>query len=252
MVFLSALLLGLMGSFHCVGMCGPLALALPIEQPQKSAGILKNLLYQLGRATTYAFMGLVLGLMGAGAAFAGMQQWVSIGAGIFIVVFAFLPLHLSSPLTKTRWGRNWVNGLQKSLRGMLKKSSNRALFGFGLVNGLLPCGLVYMALAGALAVGDPIQSAGFMFLFGMGTAPLLFATVWAGQWITVKVRQRFQRVVPYVVALVGVLMILRGLGLGIPYISPPDGALQIRSGMNTEMMHEMPENSDTDHGASCH
>jgi len=248
MVFLSALMLGLMGSFHCVGMCGPLALALPIDRPQSGAGIVKNLLYQLGRATTYAAMGLLLGLLGAGAAFAGIQQWISIAAGIFIVIFAFLPLHLSSPLARTRWGRNWVNGLQQSLRGLLKKSSFTALFGFGLVNGLLPCGLVYMALAGALAVGDPIQSAGFMFVFGLGTIPLLAATVFAGQWLTASIRLKFQRVVPYVVALVGVLMILRGLGLGIPYLSPPEKALQIRE--NTAPMNMHSNTAEGDH--SCH
>ena len=239
MIYWSAILLGLAGSLHCVGMCGPLALALPVGKTNTSRGVLRNLLYQSGRIVTYAVIGLLIGLLGTGFQLAGAQKGISIAAGALMVIMAFLPLHLSGPFGKTRAGRKWNHWIQETLGLIMKKKNSLSLFLFGLINGLLPCGLVYVALAGAIAIGNPIESAFFMLLFGSGTIPLMFFTVFAGGWINGKTRIRFQRIVPYVVALIGILMMLRGMGLGIPYISPASPALEVHqtSVGNTDACH---------------
>jgi hypothetical protein len=220
-------------------MCGPLALALPVGRTHTARGITRNFLYQSGRLVTYGFIGLLIGLLGSGFQLAGAQKGISIAAGALMVIMAFLPLHLSGPFGKTKAGGRWNHWIQETLGLIMKKKSNLSLFLFGLINGLLPCGLVYVALAGAIAIGNPMESALFMILFGSGTVPLMFITVLAGGWISGKSRVRFQRVVPYVVAIIGILMMLRGMGLGIKYISPADPALEIHqtSVGNTDACH---------------
>lgn len=239
MIYWSALFLGLAGSLHCVGMCGPLALALPVGKTNTSRGIFRNLLYQSGRLLTYGTIGALIGLLGTGFQLAGAQKGISIVAGAVMVIMAFLPLHLSGPFGKTAAGKKWNHWIQESLGIIMKKKSSLSLFLFGMINGLLPCGLVYVALAGAVAIGSPLESALFMIIFGSGTVPLMFLTVFAGGWISGATRVRFQRIVPYVVAVIGILMMLRGMGLGIKYISPPDPALEVRQSSvgNTDACH---------------
>ena len=90
----------------------------------------------------------------------------------------------------------------------------------GIVNGLLPCGFVYVGVAGAIAAGDVLSGVLYMALFGMGTIPVMFVTSVAGNFISLGVRQRLTKIIPLLAILLAVIFILRGLSLGIPYIGP--------------------------------
>jgi len=229
MIFTGALILGLMGSVHCLGMCGPIALALPVGRLSSSGKVLAAFLHQFGRTITYATMGLLFGLVGKGFAMAGFQQWVSIAMGALMIAMAFIPMLQGktyaafTPLTKLS------TSLKKPMGFFLRQKTPSGFLLLGLLNGLLPCGLVYVALAGSLAAGDPLSGALFMALFGLGTSPAMFATTLAGSYMTASFRLRMQRMIPAALLIVGVLFVFRGLGLGIPYLSPTPKALQIEA-----------------------
>ena len=214
----SALALGLAGSLHCLGMCGPLALALPAA-PDASVGrrALGRLMYNLGRAVTYAFMGIFAGVLGHALRLAGVQQIVSIVLGVLLLATLFLTTkHMPAWVLNT-----FYRPVQQGLQRILRRGSLLGLFQTGLLNGLLPCGLVYAALAAASLQAGAIQGATYMFLFGLGTTPLMFALSFGGLGLrTPKLQPIFNRLIPAVTFTVAVLLILRGLSLGIPYISP--------------------------------
>ncbi|MEX2606359.1 MAG: sulfite exporter TauE/SafE family protein [Kiritimatiellia bacterium] len=214
----SALALGLAGSLHCLGMCGPLALALPANrEATKAQRALGRLLYNLGRAVTYAGMGIFAGLFGRVLQVAGFQQALSIVLGVLLMATVFL---------NTRHMPEWVlnrfyRPVQRGLGRILKRGSYAGLFQTGLLNGLLPCGLVYAALAAASLQAGPVQGSLYMFLFGLGTLPLMFALSLGGLRLhSPQFQPVLNRLIPVVTFTVAVLLILRGLSLGIPYISP--------------------------------
>jgi len=212
----TAFLLGLVGSLHCAGMCGPLALALPVAGNSRGAFVLGRLAYNAGRVVTYACLGAIFGLVGQTAALAGLQRWLSLTAGILILIglFASARLGLAAPITRS------VAALKSGLGALLRRRSLGALLLLGLLNGLLPCGLVYVACAGAAATGAIHRAIENMVAFGLGTVPLMLGMTLAGQAIRGAVRLKFQKLIPAAVGVVAVLLILRGLALGIPYLSP--------------------------------
>ena len=224
-----ALSLGLLGSLHCAGMCGPIALALPLGRKSISGKVIGVILYSLGRIITYALLGLVFGLFGKGLALAGAQQWVSIGTGAVLVLSILLPNHLLQRFSVTAPIARFTSQLKGQMLRFMDADRPQTLFGFGMLNGLLPCGLVYLAVMGSLASGTALNGAIFMALFGLGTAPMLMSIALAGQLLSQSIRMRFRKAVPVFVVLIGLLFIVRGLGLGIPYLSPPKGALQVEA-----------------------
>lgn len=231
---ISAILLGFLGSFHCIGMCGPIALTLPVHHLQggkKMAGIL---LYNAGRVTAYMLMGLVFGWLGRQFYIGGWQQGLSIALGLLLLASVFFHRFLPRMPRFAIW-----QGKVKQILGhLLAKQQFHTLFGIGFFNGFLPCGLVYIGIAGALATGDILQGALFMGAFGAGTMPAMIAVSWFGQLITLQWRTRLRRMIPVMVSLMAVLLILRGLNLGIPYISP---AMQHTSAETTVNCCHKPE-----------
>ncbi|QTN38450.1 sulfite exporter TauE/SafE family protein [Cryomorphaceae bacterium] len=222
--------LGIMGSVHCLGMCGPIALSLPVDRSRPLYAVLSNLFYQLGRVTTYAALGLLFGWLGRGLQLAGIQQYLSIGVGIAMIVLVVFPRassFFSRPLTG-RW-LTWTTPLKSALARTMRADQPQNRYLFGLLNGLLPCGLVYIALVGSVGVGSALGGATYMALFGLGTIPMMFLAMFAGNVLHVSLRQRLQKMIPVVVVIIGALFILRGMGLGIPYVSPPDTALELRT-----------------------
>jgi sulfite exporter TauE/SafE len=212
----TAFILGLAGSLHCAGMCGPLALALPHPGRGVAGFVGGRLLYQAGRIVTYVLLGLVFGLVGRSLAMAGVQRWVSVAAGMLILLGLVMSgwSGLAGPWTA------WVNQVKGWLGVLLRRRSMGSLGLLGLVNGLLPCGLVYVACAGATASGEIGGGMLYMGVFGLGTVPMMLGLSLSGQAIPVRWRFRMQRLIPFSVGVVGVLLVLRGMSLGIPWISP--------------------------------
>lgn len=216
----SAFVIGLAGSLHCLGMCGPIVLVLPGSSRDRWRYVLGRILYNLGRAVTYAFMGAIIGLIGQSIALAGYQQWLGIIAGSLMVLSVLLPGTFLRRILPVG-GYDRVSGfVKKHLGRLLGNGSTASLFSIGILNGFLPCGLVYMALAGSLSMGTPLGAAAYMALFGLGTFPLMFAASYAGGMITGEVRRKITRLIPIGVVVLGLLFILRGLSLGIPFLSP--------------------------------
>lgn len=215
----AAMAMGMLGSFHCVGMCGPLALSLPLSSNSLWAKFTGAFLYNAGRIVTYAAFGTVFGLIGSGVALFGYQQWLSVIMGVAIILFVVLPKKITA-FKSNNAVLVFFEKLRAGLGKLFFKKSASSLFAIGLLNGLLPCGLVYMAAAGAVATGDTKSSVLFMVFFGLGTLPVMWSIAFFGNYIGVSIRQKIRRAYPYMMTLMACLLILRGLGLGIPYVSP--------------------------------
>jgi hypothetical protein len=212
---ITALVLGTVGSLHCIGMCGPIVLALPqTESPDKWHYLSGRFIYNLGRVITYFFMGIIFGSIGKVISLAGFQSTLSIVLGILILVSLFLPLNKSLDFINT--SLLW----KKSLGKLFKKKSFSAMLGIGILNGFLPCGLVYTALAGAAATGDSMMGGMFMVAFGLGTIPALLVVSIVGRISRVNWSRIIRKALPVTAFVIGCLLILRGMNLGIPFISP--------------------------------
>ena len=216
----TALAIGFVGSFHCIGMCGPIALALPINKGSKISLVSGRVLYNLGRALTHAFIGLFAGLVGQSLSLASAQQAVSILSGVIILIIVLLPSSITSKISLLKPAYGFTGYLKKKFGLLLSKKSLQSIFFIGLLNGFLPCGMVYLALAGALATARIPDGAVYMFLFGLGTLPVMLTVSLAGNFISSEFRGRINRLVPVFMVALAILFILRGLNLGIPYISP--------------------------------
>lgn len=217
---LTSFFVGLFGSFHCIGMCGPIAIALPVPNSSNLSFVTGRLLYNLGRVVTYSFLGAVFGLLGSRLVISGFQQSVSIALGVAIVIAVLIPPKYKSKFTQHKIIQKITLPLKSGISGLFKRGTFSAMFLIGVLNGFLPCGLVYVALAGAIASGDAISGFAVMILFGLGTVPMMFAATIFGKFINLNIRRKVSKAVPVFALVLGLLIILRGMGLGIPYISP--------------------------------
>ena len=219
-VVLAALFLGFLGSFHCIGMCGPIALTLPVQHLEgfkKFSGII---IYNLGRVITYAMLGLLFGIIGMSFNLFGWQQVLSIVLGSLLFVFFIASFFQKRLFSNQLIQKHWNKYIIRWLTPLFHKKNMGNLFLIGLLNGLLPCGLVYMAIAGALATGNILNSSLFMAAFGLGTLPAMITMSFAGSFISLSLRNKMRRSVPYIIGFMGILLILRGMNLNIPYLSP--------------------------------
>lgn len=213
----TAFLIGLFGSLHCAGMCGPIVLGLPSASESGSEFTMRKLIYNFGRIASYGIIGLVMGLFGRGLSLWTSQQYLSIALGIIILLRIFLPGRIFPDDL-------FLGQLSFKLKGqfgkLLRSQSRLSNLGMGVLNGFLPCGLVYAALAGAISTGEAFKGMLFMIIFGLGTFPLMLVISLFGGVININIKRKFNRLIPFFAALLALVFILRGLNLGIPMISP--------------------------------
>lgn len=226
-LIISAIGLGFASGFHCIGMCGPIALSLGLTKKQATNYYLQNLTYQFGRIVTYSILGAILGIIGQGFEMAGFQQYLTVGVGILLIVMAIFSFGGTDFASKIPLLTSSLLKVKLNLSKLLQKADYRSRFATGLLNGLLPCGMVYMALTASLASGGIWESALFMSLFGLGTLPFMFMVVLLGNLMTTAFRIRILKFVPVMMIILGCLFVLRGLEIGIPYLSPKKEAMQI-------------------------
>lgn len=219
MIYLTSLILGLTSNLHCLGMCGPLVLAVPMKRTSRLGTLFQLLQYHFGRILVYAVLGAVFGLLGFTINSFGIMQWVSILFGVLMLLFAWRKWLLVS-LEKSLG----ILGFSKLFNGFYAKlfatRSPLKMFLLGALNGILPCGMVYLGVLNALLAGSALGSATAMFFFGIGTMPALLVVGFAAGSITPKVRSKIQLFVPYLMSVVALMLIVRGMNLGIPYLSP--------------------------------
>lgn len=249
-LIISAIGLGFASGFHCIGMCGPIALSMGLTKKQATNYYLQNLTYQFGRIFTYAFLGAVLGIIGEGFEMAGFQQYLTIAVGVLLIIMALFSFGGKDFASKIPFISKFLFKVKSNLGKLLQKSDYRSRFTTGILNGFLPCGMVYMALTASLASGGIWQGASYMALFGLGTLPFMFAIVLVGNLVNQAFRTKILKAIPVLMILLGGLFILRGLELGIPYISPRAEAMKISPGHDVDC-----HNTDPNHRhdpATCH
>lgn len=222
MELIPAFILGFLGSFHCIGMCGPIVLALPGANISTLPFYRGRILYNIGRVITYSVLGAIFGFLGYRISLFGIQQVVSIILGILIILIVLLPYKFKSLFLSSSVVNYYNHKLKTSFAPFLKKGSGLSLFIIGILNGFLPCGFVYMGIAGAIAVSmnGVLNSILFMTLFGAGTIPAMFGFSMFGSFITGGFKQKLFKLTPVFAVIIGLIFIFRGLNLGIPYLSP--------------------------------
>lgn len=218
-MFISAFIFGLLGSFHCLGMCGPIAFMLPVDRQNPTKRFFQITSYHFGRLFSYSLIGLLFGMLGSSFYFLGFQQQLSIiVGGVMVLIILFPRLKFKNKLNQKL--NSIIIKLKSKLGKELKNKRNDTFFMVGFLNGFLPCGLVYMAVLGALVTNSILESSFYMLLFGLGTIPLMTTFVYLGNFTKGAFKKNIQKAIPVVVFCIGVLFIVRGLGLDIPFLSP--------------------------------
>jgi len=228
----TAFILGLISSFHCIGMCGPIAMMLPVDRQNETKKATQIITYHLGRLTAYASIGFIFGLLGKGFFLAGIQQKMSIFIGVIMILIVLIPEKTFSKYNFSKPVYKIIANIKSNLGKQFRNKSYKSLFTIGLLNGFLPCGMVYVALFGAIAMQSASFGIVYMILFGLGTVPLMTTIVYVNSMLQLPFRNKIQKLIPYVAVIIGILFILRGLGLGIPYISPSNMSLFVQGTPN--------------------
>ena len=242
---ISGLVLGFLTSFHCIGMCGPIAIALPLHGDSKIQRLLGGILYNFGRTTTYVIFGFILGLFGQSLGALGFQRWVSILAGSLMIITVLSPKLFKSNFTSTGIINSLLSKVKLALKKLFSTRSFSSLYLIGLLNGLLPCGPLYMAFIISTGTGNSVTAAIFMLMFGLGTIPLLFLVTILGNFISVPIRNKINSLFPILIVIIGILFILRGLNLGIPFLSPKEEMIKkkIEKTIKMQEKEEVPVNN---------
>lgn len=208
---LTALLIGFTGSFHCVAMCGPIALALSAGNENTWKYLAGRSVYNTGRLVTYSVLGLMAGTAGHTLMMAGLQKSISVGIGILMIISVtlihYLPVFSKASIITTK-----INALVKGIfTRVLRKRNTVSLFISGLANGILPCGFVYLAMAGAAATQSPANGMLYMILFGLGTFPAMMAVSAFGKIAGLKARGFLIKAAPVMMIALGLFFIYRGI-----------------------------------------
>lgn len=201
---IGAFIIGLFGSLHCVGMCGPVMLAFMGPKQSKSG----FLLYHTGRILTYVLIGALLGLIGATAAMFQVQKVMAFALGFGLILLYGIP-SIRHSLERFYYESRFYQLLKSFMSKNL--SIRKRWFLSGVANGFFPCGLTYVAAAGAVALAHPLQGALFMVLFGLGTLPALITLSFAGNIFSKRLKSLIPKSVSIIAILSGSLLILRGL-----------------------------------------
>lgn len=218
-ILFTGLILGLASNVHCLGMCGPIALVLPLNRTNNWTILSGTLQYNLGRTLMYGVLGVLFGLLGMTIQIFGILQWMSILAGIALVIFAWRKqLNVWFPRVANPFGIQ--KGIQHLMGKSMRSKSRFKLLAFGAINGLLPCGMVYVALLNALLAESLTSSSLAMIAFGVGTLPIMIFVPFMSNKIGNETRRKLNRGIPYVLTVVGLIIALRGMNLGIPFVSP--------------------------------
>ncbi|NNT71708.1 sulfite exporter TauE/SafE family protein [Flavobacterium sp. IMCC34852] len=228
----TALIFGLVSSLHCIGMCGPIAMMLPVDRNNPTKKALQILLYHAGRLTSYATLGLLFGLLGKGLYLAGMQQRFSIVLGILMILIGIIPERVLIKYNFSKPIYRLISKVKSSLGNQFKRKTADAFFTIGVFNGFLPCGLVYAALFGAIAMQNVTLGVTYMLLYGLGTIPLMSAVVYVSSILSMPFRNKLQKMVPLITVIIGLLFVLRGMGLDIAYVSPSNMNLFVQAEAN--------------------
>ncbi len=206
-----------MGSLHCIGMCGPLVLA--SYSVKKDSGLslfVHTFSYHAGRIGGYMLLGLIFGLLGTVAVFTDGQRILSITLGTVLVVMAVFSINPDQLISRSDLFGKVYAAINRILSAIFAGTRNLPTVFSGLLNGFLPCGLVYIALAGSVSIGNAMGAMGFMMFFGLGTIPALLILTVSQQWVSTRIRVSLRRLYPLVSFLMGLYLLYRGIFSKLP------------------------------------
>lgn len=209
-LYISALTVGFLGSFHCAGMCGPLVFMLPKNSESSYAIVKGRFIYNLGRVITYITIGLLFGMFGLAIALKGFQRELSVITGILIVITVLFTSGNKERLKVYNITTAYTGPIRKQLKKLFSRKSNFSLLLIGMLNGLLPCGFVYLAIAGAASTGSVTGAVIYMSLFGLGTFPVMMTLSVAANYIGIKLKRIFSKISPLIALALALFLIYRG------------------------------------------
>lgn len=213
--------LGLLGSLHCAVMCGPLMLSLPLERKSYFKSAFQLFIYQIGRILVYTILGILVGMIGSSITIFASQETLSLLVGCLLIVFTLLHFSGKYATSLSRFQAKLIAPISK----LMGKVYALPMWGFyaGVLNGLIPCGMVYLALATALNSASVVDSGSFMLLFGLGTSPLMLMISLGGVYLKRYIRFNPSKLIPWFTLFIGALFILRSTNLDVPFLSPDKG-----------------------------
>ncbi len=212
----TAFTIGLFGSLHCVGMCGPIALSLPYQDETKLRTLINVLTYNFGRTFSYTIIGIIPGIFGLGVFVSGYQSSLAIILGILMILIALFSINIEQQILKIKGYKKFNNWLREQFARQFKKGNRSTLLSIGLLNGFLPCGMVYVGVAGAITQGHILDSMLYMMFFGLGTMPLMILMSFSGHWVSGNFRKQLFKMVPFVIFFFGFFFLWRGLEVELP------------------------------------
>lgn len=225
----TAFILGFAGSLHCFSMCGPISLLLPINRKKIIKMIFQNIIYQLGRILSYTILGLFFGIIGHSFSLIGLHKIISIFLGLNILLYVFFYKKIFYIKFLNQYLIKIINIFQSYIVYFIKKNNFFSLFIVGLLNGLLPCGLLYIAIFTSISMGNILYGGLFMLYFGIGTIPIMFITTIIGNYIKYFIKNNITKIIiPITLSFVGILLFLRGFGLDIKYLSPSNRSFDLK------------------------
>lgn len=216
----TAIVFGFLGSLHCLGMCAPLLWAIPENPEKRTRWWINKLIYNAGRISIYALLGLLVGLIGEGVSLVGWQQHISWITGVILILGLALSIWGSRIRIFNSFSIGFNQSVKRGLSKTLASKTYKSQLMFGVFNGLLPCGLVYMALIASLSMTTISGSMAYMALFGLGTIPMMLGAAYFKKSIQSLKSISFNKLYPKIVLTIAILLIVRGMNLGIPYLSP--------------------------------
>jgi sulfite exporter TauE/SafE len=208
--------MGLISSLHCIGMCGPIALALPVHKGSRLQQFSGLLIYNSGRVLSYSVLGLLVGGIGTSLAWLGYLRYLSVFAGLLMLVYVFWPARLDKHFRPPVFWARSVGFLKKRMSVLLQSRTAGGWLALGIFNGLIPCGMVYMALMSSIATGNVTSGAIYMMIFGLGTFPAMVSIGIAKQKFTPVFRSHIRRFAPVMLAVAGIWLVVRGLLVDLP------------------------------------
>jgi len=212
----TAFLMGLVGSLHCAGMCGPIAVALPYRtgMQTREETFFKILTYNTGRIITYSIMGLLFGMIGKSFFTMGAQKWVLVVLAVLLIIVALFSIDVESESLRIPAIKKFNTMIKNRLARLMKNTTLVSFLYIGILNGFLPCGLVYMAIVAAIAIGSVYHAVLYMALFGIGTMPLMIAFGLGGNLISARFRRILRKMYPAFMIAFAVLFIMRAFKIG--------------------------------------
>lgn len=219
-MYLTALLIGLAGSLHCVGMCSPLALAV---SGMSRSFVIARLFYNAGRILLYGILGALVGSLGAIAGLTQYQTLLSAAVGAVLVLLGIGGVSVIRIPLLTPALQRLANALKSLFAAQVKSKSIPSFVLMGAINGLLPCGLTYFALTYCVTLPDALSGFQFMLLFGAGTLPVMLGIPAVLSLVSSRLKVSLQRVTAAVMILLGMLLLVRSV-IVHPQEMPPASA----------------------------